>query len=373
MNKAITAIVALVIVALMAFGYMTAAQHSHGESSGEVNAQEIIFEHLGDAYGWELPFNHSVRIPLPVIVRAQDGSWHCFSSSRIADGQTYQGFKIAHGGDYNNKVVQELPDGSQYRPWDFSITKNAAGIFIAALLVIAMAFKMRNWYKRNGMKAPRKFTAALEVVVDFVYTDTIRPIMGKDAPRYAPYLLTVFFFILTMNLLGLIVIFPGGANLTGNLAVTGVLAVATFLITNLTGTRHYWKDIFWPDMPTALKCPVPLMQVIELFGIFTKPVALMIRLFANMLGGHMVVIVFMLLIFIFGSMFGVAVGAGTTVFSLVFSLFMLLLDTLVSFIQAYVFTILSTMFINMAHEGGHDEQAAVANADDTAVQTVETK
>jgi len=245
MKKVITAIVALAIVALMAFGYMTAAQHSHGKTT-EVNPQEIIFEHLGDAYGWELPFNHSVRIPLPIIVRAQDGTWHMFSSSRVSNGQTYEGFQIAHGGDYNNKVVQVLSDGTQYRPWDFSITKNAAGILIAALLVIAMVFKMRNWYKHNGMKAPRRMTAALEVVVDFVYTDTIRPIMGKEAPKYAPYLLTVFFFILTMNLLGLIVIFPGGANLTGNLAVTAVLAIATFLITNLTGTRHYWKEIFWP-------------------------------------------------------------------------------------------------------------------------------
>ena len=158
-----------------------------------------------------------------------------------------------------------------------------------------------------------------------------------------------------MNLLGLIVIFPGGANLTGNLAVTAVLAVITFLVTNLTGTKHYWKEMFWPDVPTALKCPVPLMQVIELFGIFTKPIALMIRLFANMMGGHMVVIVFMLLIFIFGSMFGTAVGGAMTPLSVALSLFMLLLDVLVSFIQAYVFTILSTMFISMAHVHEHAE------------------
>ena len=192
-------------------------------------------------------------------------------------------------------------------------------------------------------------------MVDFVYTDTIRPIMGKEAPKYAPYLLTAFFFILTMNLLGLIVIFPGGANLTGNLAVTAVLALLTFLVTNLTGTKHYWKEIFWPEVPTALKLPVPLMQIIELFGIFTKPIALMIRLFANMMGGHMVVIVFMLLIFIFGSMFGTLVGGVMTPLSVALSLFMLLLDVLVSFIQAYVFTILSTMFISMAHVHAHGE------------------
>ena len=354
MKKAITALIAVVIIALMALGYAQAAHHSDGKLH-EVDPQEIIFEHLGDAYGWEVPFSHSSRIPLPIIVRAQDGSWHAFMSSRLEDGQECDGFQIAHGGDYNNKVVQVLPDGSQYRPLDLSITKNVVGIFIAALLVLLMVFKMRNWYKKNGMKAPRRFTAALEVVVDFVYTDTIRPIMGKEAPKYAPYLLTVFFFILTMNLLGLIVIFPGGANLTGNLAVTAVLALITFLVTNLTGTKHYWKEMFWPEVPTALKCPVPLMQIIELFGIFTKPIALMIRLFANMMGGHMVVIVFMLLIFIFGSMFGAAVGGGMTVLSVALSLFMLVLDTLVSFIQAYVFTILSTMFISMAHVHAHHE------------------
>ena len=356
MKKAITAIIAVVIIVLMAMGYADAAAHrSHaGNESTEVNPQEIIFEHLGDAYGWEVPFNHSKRIPLPIIVRGQDG-WHVFMSSRLEHGAQYDGFQIAHGGDYNNKVVQVLPDGSQYRPLDLSITKNVAGIIIAALLVLLMVFKERNWYKKNGMKAPRGFAAALEVVVDFVYTDTIRPIMGKEAPKYAPYLLTVFFFILTMNLLGLIVIFPGGANLTGNLAVTAVLAIITFLVTNLTGTKHYWKEIFWPEVPTALKCPVPLMQIIEMFGIFTKPIALMIRLFANMMGGHMVVIVFMLLIFIFGSMFGTAVGGGMTVLSVALSLFMLILDTLVSFIQAYVFTILSTMFISMAHVHAHHE------------------
>ena len=235
MKKAITAIIAVVIVALMALGYAdTAAHRAHSGAETEVDPQEIIFEHLGDAYGWEVPFNHSKRIPLPVIVRAQDGSWHAFMSSRLEDGAQYDGFQIAQGGDYNNKVVQILPDGSQYRPVDLSITKNVAGIFIAALLVLIMVFKIRNWYKKNGMKAPRRFTAALELVVDFVYTDTIRPIMGKEAPKYGPYLLTVFFFILTMNLLGLIVIFPGGANLTGNLAVTAVLAVITFLVTNPT-------------------------------------------------------------------------------------------------------------------------------------------
>ena len=352
MKKVITAIITLVIVALMVFGYWRAAQHHH--QSGPVNPKEIIYEHLGDAYGWEIPFSHDVRIPLPIIVKGTDG-WHCFLSSSITDGQTYEGYAIAHGGDHNGKVVQVLADGSQVRPWDFSVTKNVAAIFVAALIVALMVFSVRNWYKKHGMKAPRKGTALLELIVDYVYTDTIRPILGKEAPKYAPYLLTVFFFILTMNLLGLIVIFPGGTNLTGNLAVTMTLAVITFFVINLTGTREYWKEIFWPDVPLALKCPVPMMPLIEVLGMFTKPIALMIRLFANMMGGHMVVLVLMLLIFIFTGMFGAAIGGVTAVFSLAFTLFMLALDTLVSFIQAYVFTILSTIFISMAHVQPHHE------------------
>lgn len=353
MRKIISGTIALLIVALMAFGYYRAASHHHGTS--QVNPKEIIYEHLGDAYGWEIPFAHDVRIPLPIIVKGNDG-WHCFSSSKVTGGDTYEGFKIAHGGDHNGKIVQVSNDDTETRPLDFSITKNVAAIFVCALIVMIIVFTIRNWYKKNGMKAPRKGTAFLELIVDYVYTDTIRPIMGKEAPKYAPYLLTVFFFILTMNLMGLIVIFPGGANLTGNLAVTMVLAVITFFVINLTGTKEYWREILWPDVPMALKCPVPMMPFIEILGMFTKPVALMIRLFANMMGGHMVVLVLMLLIFIFSGMFGAAVGGATTVFSLAFALFMLALDTLVSFIQAYVFTILSTIFISMAHVQPHHHE-----------------
>jgi len=220
-----------------------------------------------------------------------------------------------------------------------------------------MVMALKRWYAVNGMKAPRGAKGFLELVVDFVYGDTIRPILGKHAPKYAPYLLTAFFFILTMNLLGLIVIFPGGANLTGNIAVTLVLAVLTFLITTFSGTREYWKEILWPEVPMALKCPVPMMQLIEVLGMFTKPLALMVRLFANMMSGHMVVLVLVLLIFIFTSLFGVGVGVGTSLFSVAFTLFMLLLDVLVSFIQAYVFTILSTIFISMALVEPHHKEA----------------
>ncbi len=160
-----------------------------------------------------------------------------------------------------------------------------------------------------------------------------------------------------MNLLGLMVVFPGGANLTGNIAVTLVLAILTFLVTNLWANRHYWKEIFWPDVPIWLKFPLPIMQVIEVFGMFTKPAALTVRLFANMMGGHMIIIVLTLLIFIFAAM-SPAVGAATTVVSIIFSVFMLLIDVLVSFIQAYVFTMLSTIFISLAQ--AHEEHKVKA-------------
>ena len=332
------------------------------EDPAKIDPKAIIFEHLGDGYGWEVPFNHHMRIPLPVIVFGKTGL-HCFSSSHITHGQTYTdgsvSFKIA-GDDskYNGKVVEILPDGTEYRPWDISITKNVCALFISILLVMWAVFSVARWHKRMGTKAPRKVVGAIEALITFIYDGVITPTLGKRSAKFAPYLLTVFFFILFMNLMGLIVVFPGGANLTGNIAVTLVLSVLTFLVTNLFGTKHYWKEVFWPDVPLWLKFPLPIMPVIEIFGVFTKPAALTVRLFANMMGGHMIVIVLTLLIFIFAAMGPVVIGA-TTVVSVLFSIFMLLIDVLVSFIQAYVFTMLSTLFIAFGQEEGeHNKHEA---------------
>ena len=277
-----------------------------------------------------------------------------FSSARVEHGATYDGFKISSEGEYKGKLVGTDANGAEYRPLDISITKNVAALFISALVVVLCVMSIYRWYKKNPLKAPRKGTAFLELIVEFVYSSVVRPTLGKNAKKFGPYLLTVFFLILIMNLLGLIVIFPGGANLTGNIAVTLVLALFTFFITNVFGTKHYWKEVFWPDVPLWLKFPLPIMPMIELFGLFTKPAALTIRLFANMMGGHIIVLVLTLLIFIFGA-FGAAAMGVTTVVSVAFSLFMLLLDTLVSFIQAFVFTMLSALFISMAQEGHGEE------------------
>lgn len=347
-------VLSILLTLMMTLSVAPFAAQASDHSSGVEDPKGIIFEHLGDTYGWAAPFSHSTYIPLPIIVRDCNGDWHVFSSARVEHGATYNGFKISSEGEYKGKLVGTDANGAEYRPLDISITKNVAALFISALVVVLCVMSIYRWYKKNPLKAPRKGTAFLELIVEFVYSSVVRPTLGKNAKKFGPYLLTLFFLILIMNLLGLIVIFPGGANLTGNIAVTLVLALFTFFITNVFGTKHYWEEVFWPDVPLWLKFPLPIMPMIELFGLFTKPAALTIRLFANMMGGHIIVLVLTLLIFIFGA-FGAAAMGVTTVVSVAFSLFMLLLDTLVSFIQAFVFTMLSALFISMAQEGHGEE------------------
>ena len=406
---------------------------SEGGEDGQIDVKEIIFHHLGDGYGWEVPFSHVYRIPLPVIVRAEDGKWISFSSHKLQevveivndstgkkelvaepkivniekDGKNYQ-FILAHVSKHKNKVVQIFPlsaeeeaqvkeeaknnpaiEGNiekaeaiiggyagfeehyyrEYKPHDISITKNVLSMLIAAVVVTAMMMGLVWFYRRKGLQAPRKGMGFLEMLIDFIYTGVIKATLHDRARKYAPFLLTCFFFILIMNLFGLIVIFPGGANLTGNIAVTLVLAAMVFVITNVMGSKHYWKEIFWPDVPIFLKFPLPIMQFIEIFGIFTKPAALCVRLFANMMGGHMIVITLTLLIFIFAA-FGAIAAGGSVFISVMFSIFMLTLDVLVSFIQAYVFTLLATIFISMSTDKGHHENH---KEDDAAHAQAENK
>ncbi len=348
-----------------------AADDHASKEEGKIDAKEIIFDHLGDGYGWEVPFNHHHRIPLPVIVWSSKGL-HVFSSSRVTGGDTYthpDGSMFRIGGEeseHKGKIIEVMPDNSEVRPFDLSFTKNACSAFIAVFVVLWMVLGLAGFHRKNtDLKAPRGFKGAIESLVMFLYDGIIKPTLGDKAPKFAPYLLTVFLFIFVANLLGLAVIFPGGANLTGNIAVTLTLALITFFFTNLFATKHYWKEIFWPDVPMFLKCPLPIMQVIEFFGIFTKPAALTVRLFANMMGGHIIVLVLTLLIFIFAAIGGAAMGGMTAVVSILFSVFMLLIDVLVSFIQAYVFTMLSTIFIGLAQENGHHEGG---HGDDHAVE-----
>ena len=315
------------------------------EEAKAFNPKETIFEHRGDEYGWNIVGR--VPLPLPVSGRGVDGSWHVFSSTHLEDGKEYEGFYIAREGTHEGKIVATDVTGNVYRPYDFSITKNAFSIMISALITMLIAFSLVRYYRKNKYKAPRKGVGSIEMVVEMLYKEVIVSVLGKEARKYAPYLLTLFFFIFISNLMGLVAFFPGGANVMGNMSITLVLAVCTFVVVNVSGTKEYWKEIFWPDVPFALKCPVPLLPIIEIFGIFTKPIALMIRLFANMLGGHLIVLVLISLIFMFGVMGQVVVGV-TTIFSVLFAVFMNLIHVLIGFIQAYVFMLLSTIFIGLA-------------------------
>ena len=189
----------------------------------------------------------------------------------------------------------------------------------------------------------------MEMIVTMVEDDIIKDCVGEDYKRYSPYLLTAFFFIFINNLMGIVPFFPGGANITGNIAVTLVLALFTFFAVNLFGNKHYWKDILWPDVPTWLKVPIPLMPVIEVIGMFTKPFSLMIRLFANILAGHLMILGVVAMIFLTAKM-GIAINSGFTLVAVALGVFMDCLELLVAFIQAYVFTMLSAVFIGLSRQ-----------------------
>jgi F-type H+-transporting ATPase subunit a len=229
-------------------------------------------------------------------------------------------------------------------------------MFGSALLVI-LVLSCARWYRKHDAmeKAPGGFAGLMEMMVMMVHDDLIKDSIGPDHKKYAPYLLTAFFFIFLNNLLGIVPFFPGGANLTGNIAVTFVLAMCTFLAVNLFANRHYWKEIFWPDGPIFLKCPIPILQLIEILGMFTKPFSLMVRLFANIMAGHAMILGLVSVIFV-AAKIGPVIGGSMTAITMVFGVFMDCLELLVAFIQAYVFTMLSAVFIGLSRQGGHDEE-----------------
>ena len=335
----------------------TAAQEIAEE---EPDVKRIVLGHVGDSYEWHIATagGREWSLPLPVIVHSPSSGWHCFSAKRLRGGAEYEGLRIAADGDHAGKIVERQADGSDLRPLDLSITKTVAGLLLNSALVVALVLGAARWYRgrKPDAAAPRGVVGLFETLVESLVDDLIEPCVGPSYRRFAPYLLTVFCFIFLNNLMGLIPFFPGGANVTGNIAVALVLAVATFFVVNLSGSRHYWKDIFWPDVPTWLKVPVPIIPLIELVGVFTKPFALMIRLFANMLAGHAVILSLTCVVFVTVKM-GAAVNASMTALSVLFSIFMNCLELLVAFLQAYVFTMLSAVFIGLAQERGGEADA----------------
>ena len=345
--KQLKILILLLVVALLPL--QTKAAES---KESQLNISEIVLEHLSDAYEWHIASYNgkSLSIPLPIIVRSsQTGEW-TFCSEKTLPKNYF--FDEKHHG----KIYEKMSDGTTKRPVDLSITKGVLQIWIAVAVLLAIFLPCARWYKRHDdrSEAPGGFVGAMEVLVMTIHDDVVKSSIGEAQYRkFAPYLLTTFFFILVCNLIGLVPVFPGGTNVTGNINITFFLAICTMIAINLWGNKEYWKDIFWPKVPLFLKV-IPLMPVIELFGVFTKPFALMIRLFANMMAGHAVILSFTCVIFLGWSM-GVGYGLGLTLFSIVMLLFMNCLELLVAVVQAYVFTLLSAVFIGLAHKEAEAE------------------
>lgn len=319
----------------------------HGEQADENDPIAAIMHHISDANEFHI-WGHT-SLPLPVIVRKADGTWSTGLSSQYHHEK--DGLVLSHG-----RIV-DAASHSTAGLLDLSITKNVFMMIMSLVLLTIIFFSIKGAYSKRGVtSAPKGLQSLLEPIITFVIDDVAKPNLGKEYEKYLPYLLSAFFFILINNLLGLVPFFPGSANLTGNISVTLTLAVLTFLVTNFNGNKHYWTHVFaMPGVPKAL---LLIVTPLEIIGLFTKPFALMMRLFANITAGHIIILSLVSLIFILGGN-GSSVGgaAGGTAVAIPFVLFMNALELLVAFLQAYIFTLLSAIFIGMAIEDHHHEEA----------------
>lgn len=326
----------------------------------------FIFHHISDSHFFTIfgHGDHGFTLHLPIILWTDNGLV-TFSSSafkfddagKVVVEKSGQRFALSHNkifyanatADSHGSFVSHTTNDKgeevvvNKRPLDFSITKNVFSMLLSVVILIVIFTFVASGYRKRVGKSPKGLQSFLEPIIMFVRDDIARPNLGHKYAAFMPYLLTVFFFIWFNNMLGLVPFFPGGANVTGNIALTVVLAAATFLITSFKGNKAYWAHILNPPVPWWLK---PLMIPVEIFGIFTKPIALAIRLFANITAGHILVMSLLCLIFIFNSLW----IAPASIF---FAVFIGLIEFLVAFIQAFIFTILSALFIGMAVEEHH--------------------
>lgn len=323
----------------------------------EFNAVEMIMHHISDSNEWHLwtttdeaGEEHHVSIPLPVIL-IHDGEFKAFMSSKVAHGQEYAGFKMDHGriastdDNVQRANIGDLFTGLDNKFIDLSITKNVAGILISIIVLMLIFIGTKKAYAKHG-GVPKGIAAFTEPVILFIRDEVAIPNIGQaKAAKFLPLLLTIFFFIWVNNLLGLIPLFPGGANVTGNIAVTMVLALITFITVNINGNKSYWGHVFKPPgVPAWL---LPIMIPVEFLGLLTKPFALMMRLFANITAGHIMILSLVSLVFMFKS---IAIAPA----SVALALFVSVLELLVAALQAYIFTVLTALFIGMAvHEEHH--------------------
>ncbi|MFN4144222.1 MAG: F0F1 ATP synthase subunit A [Runella sp.] len=351
-------LVAFAIVFFASFSFSLAEEPTHGHEHKEkpFNIGEMIMHHIADAHQWE--FAHGVSIPLPVII--YDNGLKIFSSSRF-----YHSPDATHE-DHENHVYPDRELGyvlehehiyrlgadgkadKSVKVWDFSITKIVASLLLSAILLILIFTSVAKGYSRNKGKAPSGIQSFLEPIILFIRDEVVKPAIGPNYEKYLPYLLTLFFFIWINNLLGLV---PGGANLTGNIAVTMVLAVITFLIVHFSANKHYFMHLLKPTgVPVAL---LPIMIPVEIVGVFMKPFSLMVRLFANITAGHIIILSLLGLIFIAKNLGGSGTGWAVSPLVMIFTLFMNVIELLVAFLQAFIFTLLSSMYIGSAIEDNH--------------------
>jgi F-type H+-transporting ATPase subunit a len=336
--------------AVAALGFSSPEENKEkekGASEEAFDASTFIMEHIADSHEWHLltmKDGESLAIYLPVILYSKEKGFDLFSSRQLKHGNVYKGYKLEEEGDLKGRIVSVNAEGTADEanlPLDLSITKTVVGLFGAATIGLILFLSLARSYKRTGISHPRGIQSFLEPIILFVRDDIAISNIGRHKyEKYMPYLLTVFFFILINNLMGLVPFPPPfGANVTGNIAVTFVLAIFTFLITQFSGNKNYWRHTFaTPGVPIWL---LPVMIPVEIIGIFSKPFALMIRLFANITAGHIIVLSLVCLIFIFKSL-------GVAPVSILFVIFMDCLELLVAFLQAYVFTLLSALFISLA-------------------------
>jgi F-type H+-transporting ATPase subunit a len=362
---------------LILIGFSSNVLANEGEEAKaekKFNPGELILEHVTDNHSWHImgEGHNSVSVPLPVIIYNKERGFTCFSSSHFHHGEmTHNGYMLKG----NEVVAVDQVDDVEASmatvnanltssTYDFSITKNVAALFISLIILVWMIMSVAKSYTRREGQAPKGLQSLLEPIIIFVRDDVAKASIGPKYKKYLPYLLTIFFFIWINNLLGIIPIIPGGANVTGNLAITGSLALITFLITTFSANRHYWRHIF--AMPGVPVWVLFILTPIEILSMFLRPFVLMIRLFANMAAGHIIALSFFSLIFIFGEMSPVA-GWGVSIVSVAFVIFMTVLELLVAFLQAYVFTLLSAIYFGAAleehhehHEGENDHVMAAA-------------
>jgi F-type H+-transporting ATPase subunit a len=332
---------------IFSLSFSCAQEHKEVEShpvEGEAkkekfNIGEMIFHHIKDSHEWE--FAEGFSIPLPAILYTKEHGVEVFSSKHFYEnGNVYNGYINLH-----EHIHRLSPDGKideAVKVWDFSITKNVASMLLSAILLILVFTAVSRGFAKNKGKAPSGIQSFLEPVIVFVRDEVVKPNIGHHYEKYLPYLLTLFFFILFNNLLGLL---PGGANVTGNIAITMVLALITFFITNIGANKHYWLHLVVPTgVPGWL---LPLFWILEPVSVLMKPLSLMIRLFANITAGHVIILSLVGLIFIFESY---SVGVGVTIFAT----FMNVIELLVAFLQAFIFTLLTSMYIGSSIENNHD-------------------